>query len=143
MATNEIIRNDITRLLLRPPRAALAKRISSVPIPQSAATMPVVIARRDKVPGECCRNAAVALSALDNLPFDQANFGRPDDPSRRTTREHYRSDKLSKGLPVGVHLTGHASASGNVTATHVLPPIFAALLAYNFIIVDDKGNGVP
>jgi hypothetical protein len=106
--------------------------------------MPVVIARRDKVPGKCCRNAAVALSALDNLPFNQA-ISAANDPrgqSGRATREHYRTDKLSKGLPVGVHLTGHACASGNVTATHVLPPIFAALLAYNFIIVDDKGNGV-
>jgi hypothetical protein len=37
-----------------------------------------------------------------------------------------------------VHLPAHASTSGNVTAVYVLPPIFAALLAYNFIIVDDK-----
>jgi len=36
-----------------------------------------------------------------------------------------------------VHLAGRASASGKVTAKHALPPISAALLAYDFIIADN------
>lgn len=53
------------------------------------------------------------------------------------TKSHYGPDKLSEGLPLHVHLAADASASGNVTATRVLPPISAAVFAYNFTIADN------
>ena len=54
-----------------------------------------------------------------------------------STPAYYGSDPLSEGLPLQVHLAARASASGNVTAKHALPPISAALLAYDFIIADN------
>jgi len=59
--------------------------------------------------------------------------------TRGQAQSHYDPDKLSEGLPQAAYL----SAIGNVTAAHDLSPISAALLAYNFIIADSKGNGIP
>ena len=58
-------------------------------------------------------------------------------------KDHYGRDPLSKGLPLAVHLAARMPAVGNVTATHDLSPIFAALAAYKLVIADSKGNGDP
>ncbi len=72
---------------------------------------------------------------LDNSSFNQAISAAA--ATQTATKSHYGPDKLSEGLPLQVHLAARGSASGNVTATRVLPPISAALLAYDFIIADN------
>jgi hypothetical protein len=70
----------------------------------------------------CCRNAAVALDTVDNWPWI-AGSSATKDPI------HYGPDTLSKGLPQSVQVPAATRQAGNVTATHDLSPISAALAA--------------
>ncbi len=52
--------------------------------------------------------------------------------SVRSAPIDYARHTLSKGLPQSVQESGRSPQPGNVTATCDLPPISAALIAYNF-----------
>src|SRR5271163_4501281 len=77
---------------------------------------------------KCCRNAAVASISGNNWRRIALNSEMDHDRLPHAAAAQYAPDTLSKGLP-RLAQVARPSGTGNVTATHDLSPISAALIA--------------